>query len=497
MKPITLFFLLNLSLSTLAQEKQLEIEGAIKIGDLDEESPDPQEAGTIRWNPTSQDFEGWDGTEWKSLTLSASSHSNPSSWAPPTTELCRLTATDGAENDEFGGRVDIDNNVIVVGVYDHDTDGNNNQGKAYIFERNGECWQQISELTALGGAAGDRFGISAAISGDVVIVGAPFHDNHGNSDQGKAYIFVKPETGWPTAMTQTTTLISSDGGAEDQMGLRVDIRDSVAIVGAPYHDIGDSLDQGKVYVFERPVTGWPSTMTQTATLLPNNGTAEENFGVGISLDKDVVVVGSFKNTNGNFQQGIAYIFEKPASGWSSTIHQSASLESSDGEAGDFFGYSVSISNNNIVVGSPFKDVDENELQGKVYLYEKPISGWTETITETATLLPTDGIEDDIFGVSLQISNDIVVVGAPWHDSNGNNRQGKAYIFQKPTQGWHSNMSESTILRASDGAAVDQFGTDVAVSGNAVLVGARGHDVNENEDQGQAYIFLRNGYPASH
>ena len=496
MKPIIFLLLMHCPVYIMGQEKQLEIEGAIKIGHLDEESPDPLEAGTIRWNPTSQDFEGWNGTEWKSLTLSASSLPGPSSWAPPTTELCRLTATDGDANDEFGGRVDIDKNVIVVGANDHDTNGNSNQGKAYIFERNGECWLQISELTALGSAADDRFGLSVAISDDVVIVGAPFHNNDGNSDQGKAYIYVKPETGWPPTMTQTTTLISNDGNAEDQMGMSVDIWGDVVIVGAPNHDLVDSLDHGKVYVFQKPTTGWPSIMTQSAILLPTDGASEEYFGSSISIFEDQVAVGAYKNTNGNYRQGIAYIFEKPTSGWSSTIYQSASLISSDGEAEDFFGARLSISADVVAVASQKKKVNGNVDQGQVYLFAKPVAGWSGTISEISKLIASDGTADDIFGTSVSISDHVIVVGAPWHDSQSNDRQGKTYIYEKPTQGWPSIMFETLILRASDGEAVDQFGINVAIDENVIVVGAFAHDVNENQNQGQAYIFVRNGLPSS-
>lgn len=145
MKP-NVFLTLSVSmflftLSGFSQTKQLDIEGAIKIGNLSSDPALNTEARTIRWNPDNKDFEGWDGFEWKSLT-SGSTQSGNSSWGN-ITENCELVDPDFESGDKFGESISVSGDVAVIGSWGHDGilfDGgtNHDKGKICIFEKSGD-----------------------------------------------------------------------------------------------------------------------------------------------------------------------------------------------------------------------------------------------------------------------------------------------------------------------------------------------------------------------
>ena len=109
--------------------------------------------------------------------------------------------------------------------------GNSDQGAVYVFTDSASVWTQTAKLTASDGAAGDQFGTAVSISGNTVVVGAPYAAVGGNSDQGAAYVFTEPGSGWAN-MTQTAKLTAADGAAGDEFGNSVSISGSMAVVGA-------------------------------------------------------------------------------------------------------------------------------------------------------------------------------------------------------------------------------------------------------------------------
>ncbi|WP_166404942.1 hypothetical protein [Desulfonema ishimotonii] len=399
----------------------------------------------------------------------------------------KLTASDGTTGDHFGYSVSVSGDTAVVGAYFHDTSSNLNQGAAYVFEKSGTGWTDMIEtakLTASDGAAYDYFGYSVSISGDTAVVGAYGHNTNGNWEQGAAYVFEKPGTGWGD-MTQTAKLIASDGAADDYFGFSVSVSGDTAVVGADGHDTDGNSDQGAAYVFEKSGTGW-SDMAETAKLTASDGAAIDRFGISVSVSGDTAVVGAYgHDTDGKSEQGAAYVFEKPGTDWGD-MTQTAKLTASDGAESDYFGCSVSVSGDTAVVGTDGHETDGNSFQGAAYVFEKPGTGWDD-MTQTAKLTASDGGEDNYFGGSVSVSDDTVVVGAYGHNTSGNWAQGAAYVFEKPGTGW-DDMTQTAKLNASDGAAGDWFGHSVSVSGETAVVGAHYHDINGNSNQGAAYVL---------
>ncbi len=220
------------------------------------------------------------------------------------TETSKLIASDGVENDEFGVSVDIDGDLAVIGAhYDVDEAGSMN-GSAYVFGLVGSAWNQVAKLTASDGGAQDRFGLSVSVGGDVALVGA-WADDDAGTQSGSAYVFEKPATGWAD-MTETAKLVPSDPVAGDHFGWSVALEGDVAIVAAPAH-LFDGSGYGKVYLYQKPAGGWTST-TETALHAASDAAYQDEYGFSVSASGNIVLVGSRRDdTAGYDAAGSAYV----------------------------------------------------------------------------------------------------------------------------------------------------------------------------------------------
>ena len=384
-------------------------------------------------------------------------------------QVAKLTASDGAAGDWFGNSIAVDGETAVVGAWEND----NGKGAAYVFIRQSGTWSQVAKLTASDGAAGDDFGSSVAVDGDTVVVGAVYDD-----DKGSAYVFTKPNSGWATG-TEMAKLTASDGAAGDRFGMSVAVDGDTVVVGASEDD-----DKGSAYVFTKPTSGGWVTATETAKLTAFDKAADDEFGYSVAVDGDTVVVGALYDDDTDSDMGAAYVFVKPTSGGWVTATETAKLTAFDKAADDRFGVSVAVDGSTVVVGVYWDD-DNGSNSGSAYVFTKPNSGWVTT-TETAKLTASDGGTDDYFGASVAVDGNRVVVGAD-HDHDNASSGGSAYVFTKPTSGGWADATESAKLTASDVATEDHFGNSVAVDGDTVVVGAL-HDDDNGFNSGSAYVY---------
>ena len=212
-------------------------------------------------------------------------------------QQAKLLASDGATGDEFGFSVSISGNVAIVGSQGDDDNGADS-GSAYIFAFDGTTWVLQRKLVPVDGAAGDLFGESVSISGDVAIVGAPLDDDNGDRS-GSAYIYRFDGTTW----SQEQKLLASDGAERDFFGISVSISGDVAVVGA-LDDDDNGTDSGSAYVFRFDGTTW----THEQKLLASDGAAEDFFGDSVSISGDVAIVGADGNDDNGPESGSAYMF---------------------------------------------------------------------------------------------------------------------------------------------------------------------------------------------
>jgi hypothetical protein len=383
----------------------------------------------------------------------------------------RLTAADGSAEDKFGFSVALSGDIAVIGVIGDDLSGEN-QGSAYVFARSGAAWSQQSRLFAAEGEAGDTFGAPVAVSGDAFLIGASFDDVDGNANQGMASIFMICQ-----GLAEQQKLTASNGGVTDSFGYSVAVSGDTAVVGSPFNNVGGNVDQGSAYVFVRNGAAW----TQQQILTVANGAASDFFGVSVSVSGDTVAVGAYQDDVGaNADQGSVYIFTRSGTTWT----QQQRLDASDGAASDDFGQSVAVSGDIVVIGAPEDDIGGNIAQGSAYIFTRTGGVWTEQ----TKLIAGDAAQSDRFGIAVAISGDTVVIGSPFNDISGNSAQGSAYVFTLSGATW----TQQEKLTASAGAAYDEFGHSVAISGDTAVVGAYLNDVGGNLRQGSAHVFTRSG-----
>ena len=348
----------------------------------------------------------------------------------------------------------------------------------YVFVKPASGWASTSafsaKLTALGGVVDDGFGTSVAISGDTVVVGAS-QQNIGST--GAAYVFVKPASGWASTSAFSAKLTASGGLAGDAFGGSVAIDGDKLVVGAPDAKVGGNAEQGAIYVFEKPVSGWASTSAFAARLTAAGGLADDALGSAVAISGDAVIGGA-PGFGGS--QSAAYVFVKPPAGWASTSNFDARLTASDLMNGAGFGASVAISDDAVVVGAPYLSIGSHSDQGAAFVFEEPAAGWSSTSAFDAELtVPVGG---DYFGSAVALAGRTVTVGAP--SQPGLNVPGAAYVFVEPPAGWANTSAFDGKIQASDGAGWDAFGTSIAILGGTLVVGAPAAD----QGAGAAYVF---------
>ena len=370
---------------------------------------------------------------------------------------------DGAASDYFGYSVSICDDYAIMGTYGDDSNGSSS-GAAYIFKYDGTSWIQQTKLTASDDTAGDYFGYSVSIDSNYAIIGAHGNDDSGSSS-GTAYIFEYDGTSW----IEQAKLTVSDGTAGDYFGRSVSISENNVVVGA-YGNDDNGSSSGAAYIFKYDGTNW----IQQTKLTASDGAASDYFGYSVSIDSNYAIIGAHGNDDRESSSGSVYIFEYDGTSW---IEQ-AKLTVSDGAAGDYFGRSVSISENNVVVGAYGND-DNGSSSGAAYIFKYDGTNWIQQTKLTAS----DGAASDYFGYSVSIGTDSAVIGAYTDDENGTN-SGSAYIFRRNETSW----IEQEKLLAPDGANSDYFGYSVSVHKNNTIISIHYDDDGGNSNSGSAYIF---------
>jgi hypothetical protein len=228
-----------------------------------------------------------------------------------------------------------------------------------------------------------------------------------------------------------------------------------------------------------PIVVDPVVAAQETKLTASDGSAGDGFGRSVSLSGDGAVVGAQgDDVGGNSNQGSAYVFLRSGTTWAEQAH----LKASDGAASDLFGNSVSMSGDTVLVGAMGDTVGTNSQQGSAYVFVRSGTAWAEQ----AHLKASDGAASDNFGYSVSVSGDTVLVGAMRDTVGTNSQQGSAYVFTRSGTAW----AQQVRLTASDGASNDGFGISVSASGATVVVGAGYQRIPYL--RGSAYVFVQNG-----
>ena len=370
------------------------------------------------------------------------------------TEIAKLLASDGAAGDGFGFSVSISGDVALVGAW-LDEDNGADSGSAYVYRYNGSSWVEEQKLLASDGAFGEGFGNPVSISGDVALVGAPW------LGVGSAYVYRYNDSSW----VEEQKLLAFDCaeiGWPCMFGNSVSISGDVALVGAP-GGVDDVHYSGLVYVFRYNGSSW----VEEQKLPASDGGYGQGFGYSVSISEEVALVGAREGKL--LESGSAYVFRYNGSSW---VEEQKLLDS-DARL-DHIGKSVSISGDVALVGA-FGDDDNALDSGSTYVFRYNGNSWGQELK----LFASDRSEGDRFGFSVSISGEVAIVGAPGHN--------QAYVFHYNGSSWVQKLK----LFASDRSEGDGFGTSVSISGDVALVGAPWDDDN-GDASGSAYVFTISG-----
>ncbi len=385
-----------------------------------------------------------------------------------TQEVAKLTASLPMGYGLFSDyAVAVDNDTAVVGMHMDAT----SSGSLSVFERNTTTalFELKAILTATDANSSDQLGISVDIDGDMIVAGA-YGDDEAANGAGALYVYVKPENGWHDA-NETAKLTVLNAQEKEYLGYSVAISGDT-IVGGAYGNADQGTRTGIAYVYVKPENGWVST-TQNVRLRASDAAGGDMFATAVAIDGDTIVAGAYGKET-------AYLFLKPSTGWEDNV-EDARLGASDNVSGDYFGGAVALEKNTVVVSAYLKD-----HVGKVYLYEKPLTGWVDA-NETVKITASDPYLNDTFGVSLALSGDVLAVGAHFDDDLGES-SGSVYLFEKPSDGW-ADANETLKVHASDGTADSYFGQSLAMDAGLMLVGAPYVDCENGElNCGAAYLY---------
>lgn len=357
----------------------------------------------------------------------------------------------------FGDEVAIDGDTALVSVQTSSFRGR--PAIVYVFVRENGGWIEEARITS----DEPSFGNALAICGDTALIGAFAADENGDAS-GSAFVYVRKNGQW----TQEAKLTASDGGAEDIFGFSVSLDGDTALIGAAAAD-----GHGAAYIFERSGNQW----TETERLVANDPGQADFFGVSVSIEGNLALIGSpwDRNFNGA-AAGSAYVFEKGLTGW----NQIEKVIPNNWLASIDFGFNVSLSGDTLLIASSPEIGNDIDIID-AYVFERENDSWNQK----ARLVPSLPSDQLTFVLQLNrriaLSGDCAVISSSSNDDN----QGVAFLFRKGSNGWF----EETIIRSSDGEAVDSFGECVALDGSTVLVGAPFNHLSTNPSHRAGAVYF--------
>lgn len=450
-------------------------------------------------------------------------------------------ASNTGATDYFGQVLAISGDTLAVAASLEDSSatgidgdqGNNSAldtGAVYVFVRADGGWSQQAYIKASNPDNSDTFGISVALAGDTLVVGAREDSSaagvdgdqadNGAVDSGAVYVFTRTAGAW----SQQAYLKASNTETNDRFGASVAVAGDTIAVGAAGEDSnafgidGNQADNsapesGAVYVFTRTDGLW----SQQAYLKASNTGANDSFGDTVALSGDTLAVGAFGEDSGVIGNqtdnsapgsGAVYMFARTGTAWS----QQAYLKASNVEASDLFGDAIAVAGDTLVVSAGGEDssatgVDGDQADntaissGAVYVFTRMGSVWSQQ----AYLKASNTQANDGFGSAVTVSGATIAVGAPGEDSsavgvagdqadNGTAESGAAYLFGREGSTW----SQLAYVKASNTGGSDRFGISVAVSGETLAIGAPGEssiatgvggDQSNNSVSGSGAVYV--------
>lgn len=344
---------------------------------------------------------------------------NGTSWI----EQQQLFASDAAPFPGFGGSVAVSGDTVVVGAPYDSCESGGACGAAYVFRFNGDSWVEQQKLTASDGKEGDIFGGAVSVSGNTILIGA----NKVNGFSGAAYVFQFDGATW----IEQQKLTASDMQGFARFGSSVTVVGAIALIGA-YHQFiftGDNGEgfSGAAYVFRFNGVQWVEEQELTAFEAANFRGGRDQFGWSVSLSEDKAMVGTHPHTClSGYACGSVYVFRYDGTSWV----DDQKLSVSDAEAIGRFASSVSMDGDKAIIGATDDHCVSGYSCGAAFVFRFDGTSWVEQLKFTAS----DARQGDSFGQSVAIHKGNAIVGAIRNYCEEGTRCGSAYVFNLKSSG---------------------------------------------------------------
>jgi hypothetical protein len=335
-----------------------------------------------------------------------------------------------------------------------------------VFTRSDGSWSQQQKLTASDGDVDDGFGVSVSLSDDgtTALIGAADVDERNDDDEtapGSAYVFTESGGSW----SQQQKLTPTDRDVDDGFGVSVSLSDdgTTALIGQSGND--------SAYIFTESGGTWSQQQKLTAS--------DGVFGVSVSLSGNgtTALIGADES---------AFIFTKSGGRWD----QQQKLTTAN-RTGVFGSVTIANDGTTVLIGVLSDDNSNGDRAGSVFVFTKGDGSWSQQ----QKLIATDGDSGDSFGRSVSVSDDgtTAVIGADSDGNSNGDRAGSTYVFSRSDGSW----SQQQKLTASDGESNDFFGRSVSVSddGTTALIGAAFASAN-GSSAGAGYVFTERQFGGS-
>ena len=371
--------------------------------------------------------------------------------------------------DSFGYCVAISSLYCAVTAYDEDDASGTGSGKVYVFRlSDGELLYTFDNPNYWGTSTNDRFGYGLGISDDYCVVSAYLEDVS-NSDTGRLYIYDLSDGSMHSSILNPNTYDLPYG---DWFGYAVAVFGDYCAVGVPGEDVG-GVSSGTAYIFKISTSELVYTLNN-----PNAyGTAAgDSFGLSISMSEDYIIVGAtVEDDSGGEASGKAYIYRLSDGELIHTIDNPNTYGTS---TYDTFSRAVAVYGDYCVITAEQEDEAGGTQSGKAYIYNVSSGALLHTIDNPNA----DGVFDkDRFGICAAISDDYCAVGSRQEGGSS----GKIYLFSVESGELVATIDDPNAYGTS---TADLFGYSVAIFGNKIIVGAYGEDEEVGASSGNAYIF---------
>ncbi|MDA8745878.1 pre-peptidase C-terminal domain-containing protein [Rubripirellula amarantea] len=287
-----------------------------------------------------------------------------------------------------------------------------------------------------------------------------------------------------TIALKDVELINGASSGGDRFGYSVDVDGDFAVVGAYLDDPGSLTNAGSAFIYQRTgLTAWTQVAQLNGDLNPDD--AQSQFGWSVAIDGDTVVVSAQYDRDIGFRSGAAYVFGRHEGGvdnWGRVTK----IVGTDTVKRDLFGRSVDISGDTIVVGASTAD-PVGSVSGAAYVFDRD-QGGIDNWGQVKKLIGSTQAFGDRLGQSVSIDTDLIAVGAFRHDGVGTDT-GAVYVFARD-QGGVSNWGEVKAIEAADASASDHFGFSVSIDGTTVAVGSPLDDEGGSNQLGSVYLFAQ-------